>query len=47
MDEPSPSLILVDLLLKNGKINGLMAGGKGMLKSQIEVQIRHERHAYF
>lgn len=39
MDEPSPSLILVDLLLKNGKINGLMAGGKGMLKSQIEVQI--------
>lgn len=39
MKEPSPSLIIVDLQIENGEIKGLMAGGKGLLKRQIEVQI--------
>jgi len=39
MKEPSPSLIIVNLLIENEKIIGLMAGGKGMLKKQLEVEI--------
>lgn len=39
MKEPSPSLIIVDLRIENGEIKDLMAGGKGLLKRQIEVQI--------
>lgn len=39
MKEPSPSLIIVDLNIENGKIESLMAGGKGLLKSQMKIQI--------
>ncbi len=39
MKEPSPSLIIVNLRIEKGEIKGLMAGGKGLLKRQIEVQI--------
>ncbi len=39
MSEPSPSLIIVDLNIENSKIKSLMAGGKGMLKSQMEITI--------
>lgn len=39
MKIPSPSLIEVDLLLENEKVAGLMAGGKGILKSQLEIEI--------
>lgn len=40
MPIPSPSLIEVELSLNNDKIVGLMAGGKGILKSQMEIEIR-------
>ncbi|WP_378188406.1 PhzF family phenazine biosynthesis protein [Aquimarina sp. W85] len=39
MHEPSSSLILVDLLIEQEKIKGLMAGGKGLLKSEMNVEI--------
>jgi len=39
METPSPSLIIVNLTLKQGKIQGLMAGGKGILHAQLEVQL--------
>jgi len=39
MKEPSSSLIIVDLRIENGEIMGLMAGGKGLLKRQLEVRI--------
>lgn len=39
MEKPSPSLIFVDLLVENEKIKSLMAGGKGLLKSQMQVEI--------
>ena len=39
MKEPSPSLIIVDLRIENGEIKSLMAGGKGLLDKQIEVEI--------
>ena len=39
MTTPSPSLIIVDLILKNESIQSLMAGGKGLLKSKMEVEI--------
>ena len=39
MKEPSPSLIIVDLNVENGKIVNLMAGGRGMLKSKMEISI--------
>ena len=39
MAAPSPSLIVVDLLIKNGEIKSLMAGGMGMLKSKLEIEI--------
>jgi PhzF family phenazine biosynthesis protein len=37
MQEPSPSLIIVDLILKNDKINGLFAGGKGKVISKMKI----------
>jgi PhzF family phenazine biosynthesis protein len=40
MSEPSPSLIIVDLKIGSNKIKGLMAGGKGLLKTQIEIEIK-------
>jgi PhzF family phenazine biosynthesis protein len=39
MHEPSPSLIKVNLSTKNNKIVGLMAGGKGLLKTEMEIEI--------
>lgn len=39
MKESSPSLIMVNLQIENGKIKDLMAGGKGLLERQIKVQI--------
>lgn len=39
MENPSPSLIIVDLILEKGQIKSLMAGGKGLLKTQIEIEI--------
>ncbi|MGB6154135.1 MAG: PhzF family phenazine biosynthesis protein [Pricia sp.] len=39
MEQPSPSHILVDLNIKDKKIQGLMAGGKGLLKSTMEIEI--------
>lgn len=38
MSIPSPSLIEVELLLDSGEISGLMAGGKGILVKQSEVE---------
>lgn len=40
MKEPSPSLIVVDLSIENGKIKSLMAGGKGLLKTKLEIVIK-------
>ncbi|MEY8780856.1 PhzF family phenazine biosynthesis protein [Allomuricauda sp. XS_ASV26] len=38
MSSPSPSLIYVDLEISNkGEIDNLMAGGKGIVKSEIEI----------
>lgn len=39
MSAPSPSLIKVELMIENDKVIGLMAGGKGILKSQMEIEI--------
>jgi PhzF family phenazine biosynthesis protein len=39
MEQPSPSLIIVDLLLDNGKITKVMAGGKGILMTTLSVEI--------
>ena len=39
MKAPSPSLIIVNLRIEDGEIKDVMAGGKGLLKRQIEVQI--------
>lgn len=39
MNEPSPSLIIVDLQIKDGEIKGLMAGGKGVLRKQMEIDL--------
>jgi PhzF family phenazine biosynthesis protein len=39
MKEPSPSLIVVDLLTENEKIKSLMAGGIGLLKTKLEIEI--------
>lgn len=39
MREPSTSLIEVELNLQNGRIHGLMAGGKGMLKRQLKIHL--------
>jgi PhzF family phenazine biosynthesis protein len=39
MGQPSPSLIIVDLSLDNGKITKIMAGGKGILMTSLLVEI--------
>lgn len=39
MEQPSPSLIIVDLTLDNGKITKVMAGGKGILRTSLTVEI--------
>ncbi|PSR52758.1 PhzF family phenazine biosynthesis protein [Adhaeribacter arboris] len=39
MAKPSPSLIIVDLRLKENKIQGLMAGGKGIPVKKIKIEI--------
>lgn len=39
MKYPSPSLISVNLQIENGKITGLMAGGKGILKSRMVIDL--------
>ena len=39
MGQPSPSLIIVDLSLDNGKITKVMAGGKGILMTLLKVEI--------
>ena len=39
MKEPSPSLIIVNLRTELGKIINLMAGGKGILDKQLEIEI--------
>jgi len=39
MEKPSKSLIVVDLDIENNKIKNLMAGGKGILKDQITINI--------
>jgi len=39
MEQPSPSLIIVDLSLDNGKITKIMAGGKGILMTSLTVKI--------
>jgi PhzF family phenazine biosynthesis protein len=39
MKAPSPSLIMVDLSMEEDNIKGLMAGGKGILQSTMEVEI--------
>ena len=39
MDIPSPSLIEVELLFDNGEISSLMAGGKGILASQMLIEL--------
>ncbi len=39
MNVPSPSLITVELNIRDHKIKNLMAGGKGILKSQLKVEL--------
>lgn len=39
MNEPSPSLIMVNLQTENEVIKNLMAGGKGILSKQIEIKL--------
>ncbi|MFC4272683.1 PhzF family phenazine biosynthesis isomerase [Sneathiella chungangensis] len=39
MAPPSPSLITVELILDNGKIAGLMAGGYGKVMKKMEIEI--------
>ncbi|MEW7278942.1 PhzF family phenazine biosynthesis protein [Aquimarina sp. 2201CG1-2-11] len=39
MDQPSPSLIIVDMQIKNNTIINLMVGGKGILKSKVSIEI--------
>jgi PhzF family phenazine biosynthesis protein len=39
MKEPSKSLIIADLILENGTITKLMAGGKGISKASITMDI--------
>ncbi|MBO9201294.1 MULTISPECIES: PhzF family phenazine biosynthesis protein [Niastella] len=39
MRQPSPSLIIADLSLDNGKISKIMAGGKGILMTSLSVNI--------
>ncbi len=41
MNPPSPSLIIVDLKIENNEIKTLMAGGKGLLKTEIKIEINN------
>jgi len=41
MKEPSPSLIIVNLLIEKGEIKNVMAGGKGLLDKQIEIEMNN------
>ncbi|MFT3681706.1 MAG: PhzF family phenazine biosynthesis protein [Ferruginibacter sp.] len=38
MEKPSPSLILVDIETADGKIKGLMAGGKGIATGAVNIE---------
>lgn len=40
MKEPSSSLIIVNLRIEKGEIKYLMAGGKGVLNRQIEIELK-------
>lgn len=39
MKKPSPSLIIVDLIIENGKVEKIMAGGKGVLNKTMIIEI--------
>ena len=39
MSQPSPSLIIVDLLFTGEKISKIMAGGKGITMTTVEVEV--------
>ncbi|NJB70124.1 PhzF family phenazine biosynthesis protein [Saonia flava] len=39
METPSPSLIIVDLKVEDNSIISLMAGGKGIVKSNMEIEL--------
>ncbi len=39
MKEPSPSLIIINLRIEKEEIKDLMAGGKGLLNRQIEIEM--------
>jgi PhzF family phenazine biosynthesis protein len=39
MTAPSPSLIIVNLHIEKGEIQHLMAGGKGLLQKQLEIEL--------
>ncbi|WP_299189366.1 PhzF family phenazine biosynthesis protein [uncultured Aquimarina sp.] len=39
MEKPSPSLIIVNLQIDKGEIKDLMAGGKGILHRELEIEI--------
>lgn len=39
MKNPSPSLIIVDLTINNGKISKIMAGGKGIPMKSISIEL--------
>ena len=41
MKEPSPSLIIVNLRTEKGEIKDLMAGGIGLLKKQMEIELNN------
>lgn len=40
MKVPSPSLIVVDLTIQDEEIKSLMAGGKGLLKTKLAIEIK-------
>ncbi|WP_062060219.1 PhzF family phenazine biosynthesis protein [Aquimarina longa] len=39
MNIPSPSVIIVDLVIKNEKIKSVMAGGSGLVKTKLNIKI--------
>ena len=41
MKEPSPRLINVNLRIEKVENKGLMAGGKGLLKKQMEIELNN------
>lgn len=40
MDIPSPSLIIINLKIENGNIKELMAGGMGILKTEMDIELK-------